>query len=122
MNVGLSAPASNVIQRDLVEGGVVDAAEVSEEGLGQSRDARNPVADLVTINFVHLPINFQKFWTLLAVIKIGFVAQLTAETTTIGSHFNRNNIESNLTVPGIQGCHANALYKSFETSPHLTCL
>ena len=38
------------------------------------------------------------------------------------SHLNRYQIESNLSVPGIQGYHENALYKSFETSPLLTCL
>ena len=38
------------------------------------------------------------------------------------THLNRDNIKSNLSVPGIQGCHENALCKSFETSPHLICL
>ena len=38
------------------------------------------------------------------------------------SHLNRNQIESNLSVPGIQGCHENALYKSFEMSPHFISL
>ena len=38
------------------------------------------------------------------------------------SHLNRDKIESNLSVPGIQGCHENALIKSFEMSPHLICL
>ena len=38
------------------------------------------------------------------------------------AHLNRDKIESNLSVPGIQGCHENALFKSFETSPHLICL
>ena len=33
------------------------------------------------------------------------------------AHLNRNQIESNLSVPGIQGCHENALYKSFEMRP-----
>ena len=37
------------------------------------------------------------------------------------AHLNRGTIESNLSVPGIQGCHENALIKSFETSPHLIC-
>ena len=35
-----------------------------------------------------------------------------------GTHLKRENIKSNLSVPGIQGCHENALYKSFETSPN----
>ena len=35
---------------------------------------------------------------------------------------NNNQIETNLSLPGIRGCHENALYKSFETSPHLICL
>ena len=38
------------------------------------------------------------------------------------SHLNRNKIESNLSVPGIQRHHENALIKSFETSSHLICL
>ena len=38
------------------------------------------------------------------------------------SHLNRNKIESNLSVPGIDKCHKNALYKSFEISPHFKCL
>ena len=39
-----------------------------------------------------------------------------------GTHLNRDRIESNLRVPGIQGCNENALYESFKTSPHLICL
>ena len=39
-----------------------------------------------------------------------------------GPHLNRDKIKSNLSVSGIQGCHDNALCKSFETSPHLICL
>ena len=35
------------------------------------------------------------------------------------THLNRNQIESNLTVPGIQGCHT--IVKSSEMSPHLIC-
>ena len=35
---------------------------------------------------------------------------------------NRDKIESTLSVPGIQGCHENALYKSFKMSPHFICL
>ena len=31
-------------------------------------------------------------------------------------------IEPNLSVPGIQGCHENALIKSLEMSPLLICL
>ena len=38
------------------------------------------------------------------------------------AHLNRDKIEWNLSVPGIQGRHKNALYKSFEMSPHLICL
>ena len=38
------------------------------------------------------------------------------------THLNRDHIESNLSVPGIQKCHENALYKSFEKSLHLLCL
>ena len=38
------------------------------------------------------------------------------------AHLNRDKIESNLSVPGIQGCHENALCKSFEMSPLLICL
>ena len=34
-------------------------------------------------------------------------------------HLNRDTIECNLIVPGIQGCHENALCKNFETSPPL---
>ena len=39
-----------------------------------------------------------------------------------GPHLNIDEIESNLSVPGIQGCHENVLYKSFERSPLLICL
>ena len=38
------------------------------------------------------------------------------------SHLNRDEIESNLSVPGNQGHQENALYKSFETNPHFMCL
>ena len=38
------------------------------------------------------------------------------------SHLNRDEIESNLNVPGIQGCLENALYKNFEMRPLLICL
>ena len=37
-------------------------------------------------------------------------------------HLNRDEIESNLSVPRIQGCHGNTLIKSFEMSPHLIWL
>ena len=40
----------------------------------------------------------------------------------LGSHLNRDKIESNLSVPGMQGSHENALYKIFKTSCHLICL
>ena len=40
----------------------------------------------------------------------------------IGTHLNRDKTDSNLSVPEIQGCHENALCKSFETSPYLICL
>ena len=38
------------------------------------------------------------------------------------AHLNRDKIESNLSVPGIQGCHENNFYKSFEMSPNFICL
>ena len=38
------------------------------------------------------------------------------------AHLNRDKIESNLSVPGIQGHQENALIKSFEMSSHLICL
>ena len=34
------------------------------------------------------------------------------------THLNRDKIESNLSVHGIQGCLENALYKVSEMSPH----
>ena len=37
------------------------------------------------------------------------------------AHLNRDKIESNLSLPGIQGRYENALIKSFEMSPHLIC-
>ena len=48
----------------------------------------------------------------------------TSVTKSIKSaaHLNREKIKSNLSVPGIQGHHENALIKSFEMSPHLMCL
>ena len=36
----------------------------------------------------------------------------------LGIHLNRDKIESNLSVPVIQGCRENALFKNFQTSPH----
>ena len=36
-------------------------------------------------------------------------------------HLNRDKIESNWSVPGIQGRQENALIESFEMSPHLIC-
>ena len=41
---------------------------------------------------------------------------LATETSEGVAHLNRNQIESNLSVPGIQWCQENALCKSFETS------
>ena len=38
------------------------------------------------------------------------------------AHLNINKIGVNLSVPGIQGHQENALIKSFELSPNLTCL
>ena len=38
------------------------------------------------------------------------------------THLNREKIESNFSIPGIQGHQENALIKSFEMSPHLICL
>ena len=38
------------------------------------------------------------------------------------SHLNRDNIESNMSVPVIQEHQENALIKSFEMSPNLMCL
>ena len=38
------------------------------------------------------------------------------------THLNTDKIESNLSVPGIQERHENALIKSFEMSLHLICL
>ena len=38
------------------------------------------------------------------------------------AHLNRDKIESNLSVPGIQGHQENALIKSFDMSSHLICL
>ena len=40
----------------------------------------------------------------------------------VPAQINRDKIESNLSVPGVQGCHENALIKSFKMSPHLICL
>ena len=37
------------------------------------------------------------------------------------THLNKDKIESNLSVPGIQG-HQEIAIKSFEMSPHLICL
>ena len=45
-----------------------------------------------------------------------------AQGTLKKTHLDRDKVESNLSVPGIQGCHENVFYKNFETSPHLTCL
>ena len=38
------------------------------------------------------------------------------------SHLNRYQIESNRSVPGIQGCHKNARIESFEMSTHMECI
>ena len=38
------------------------------------------------------------------------------------THLNRDQIESNFSVPGIQGHQENAFFKSFEMSSHLICL
>ena len=50
--------------------------------------------------------------------------QVTEEKDVPGGtpHLNKNKIESNLSVPGIGGHQKKALIKSFEMSPHLTCL
>ena len=42
-----------------------------------------------------------------------------SDDVTYKSHLNRDQIEFNLSVPGIKGRHENALYKSFEMNPHL---
>ena len=39
-----------------------------------------------------------------------------------GAHLNKDRIETNSSVPWIQGRHENALIKSFKTSPHMICL
>ena len=54
-----------------------------------------------------------------AVAKFGFSVMLALFGY---AHLNRCRVESNLSVPGIQGCHENALCKSFKTSLHLICL
>ena len=46
----------------------------------------------------------------------------TATQGSTTAHLNRIEIQSNLSVPGIQGCHQNALIKSFEMNSHLICL
>ena len=38
------------------------------------------------------------------------------------SHLNTDRMESNLSVPGFQGCHENALIKGFKTSPYVIYL
>ena len=38
------------------------------------------------------------------------------------THLNRDKIESDLSVPGIQGHHDKALVKSFQMRPHLVSL
>ena len=38
------------------------------------------------------------------------------------THLNRDKIESNLSVTGIQGRHENVSCKTFEISPHMMCL
>ena len=47
---------------------------------------------------------------------------MTAGSLRYVAHLNRDNIESNLSVPGIQGRQENTLIKSFEMSPHLICI
>ena len=47
---------------------------------------------------------------------------LKAKDDEVSQTLNRDKIESNLSVPGTQGRHENALIKSSEMSPHLTCL
>ena len=54
-----------------------------------------------------------------------FSLEISAQSqsfTFFAPHLNRDEIESNLSVPGIQGNQENALIKSFEMSPHLICL
>ena len=38
------------------------------------------------------------------------------------AHLNRSKVESKFSVPGIQGGHQNAFYRSFGASQHLVCL
>ena len=45
--------------------------------------------------------------------------ELERKRTQKVTHLNRDKIESNLSVPRIQGCHENALFKSSETSSHI---
>ena len=48
--------------------------------------------------------------------------QVVEDMIHLYAHLNRDKIESNLSVPGIQGHQENALIKSFKMSPHLICL
>ena len=50
-----------------------------------------------------------------------FVVPFDSWYTQVGSYLNRDEIESNLSVLGIQGYHEFALYKSFKMIPHLIC-
>ena len=45
---------------------------------------------------------------------------LNATLVYTDTHLNRDEIESNLSVPGIQGNQENCLIKSFDMSPHLS--
>ena len=53
-------------------------------------------------------------------VKVSGIAQVQINWT--ATHLNREEVESNLSAPGIQGHQEDALIKSFEMSPHLICL
>ena len=55
------------------------------------------------------------------IVKYGPEKYLSPHYKLFMSHLNRDTIESNLSVPGIQGYQENTLIRSFEMIPHLIC-
>ena len=127
----------------LVSGSVVVSQQVAPEGLVQSlllcvqlgtgvvKDGHHPRRPLVLDQVAHnVIVEVLDFPPLDAFLNIFLLQKIKVIKGSIHepfpphciTHLNRDKIESNLSVPVIQGHQENPLIESFEMSPQLICL